>query len=833
MLKTQETSQNPSTNTDNQPLNFLDKELKTYKTDETIDVTNEEFLETVFGSSEQDVQPILVSFVGNPQTADKRNWQGWDRKRAIETCYLHNESNNYFSLSVFYSDKEVFNRQKKNFSALHAIMLDDIGTKVDTKRLRIEPSALIETSKDNYQAIYILSEPEKNIKKADRLMKAIIAAGLCDPGAGGPASRLARLPCAINGKYTPAFVCKVRHWNPEARYGVEQLISGLELEDFWEQTKSKSSAKNKKPRPDGSEPIYFPVKNKNPVIEKLKEKGLYKTPLGNGQHDITCPWVQEHTNGADGGTCYYEPNDEYPRGGFHCFHGHCKGRDIKGLLEFLKVDPRTTCKKSTIHADPGELDKIVDVAERELAKSSRYYQRGNTISIVTTSLENKETSITPIKPPTIRVALSSVANWKKYYASVGDYLPIDPPPAYANALFDMPSYKYLPVLKGLARQPYIRLDGSLMLSPGYDNKSCMFGVFSPQDYNVPSDPTKQQAQDSLKLLEGLLNEFCFKEQTDKAAALSAILTAAIRVSLPKAPMFHTRAPQIGSGKSYLGQIITAFSTPHLVASTTFPQDEEECKKLLLAELLKSPAAINFDNMTVDLIPYPSLCATLTEEFFSARILGASKTASVNTRTLFLSSGNNVGPIQDMGRRTITINIDAKCETPAAKEYKNPNLLEDVLSQRGRYVSAALTIIRAWIVAGRPKQPCKPLVSFGEWVELCCYPLMWLGLENPMTSAFKAMNDDPEKEMLGRLMAYWDGYFVKRAVMVRDLTGEAYRNTELLEILEDIAPGDKGGINNRSLGRWIKRHEGQVVNNLRLIPDDGKRSAKAWRLETVL
>jgi hypothetical protein len=102
---------------------------------------------------------------------------------------------------------------------------------------------------------------------------------------------------------------------------------------------------------------------------------------------------------------------------------------------------------------------------------------------------------------------------------------------------------------------------------------------------------------------------------------------------------------------------------------------------------------------------------LTAEYTSGRILGESKTAAVSTRTLFLSSGNNVGPIQDMTRRCITIYLDPMIETPASRTFNRPNLVQDLLQELERYVSAALTIIRAWIVAGRPMTHCKDKATF--------------------------------------------------------------------------------------------------------------------------
>jgi len=220
---------------------------------------------------------------------------------------------------------------------------------------------------------------------------------------------------------------------------------------------------------------------------------------------------------------------------------------------------------------------------------------------------------------------------------------------------------------------------------------------------------------------------------------------------------------------------------------------------------------------------------------SGRILGVSKTATVNTRALFLSSGNNVGPVQDMVRRCITIHLDPGCEVPAARSFARPNLVRDVLHERGRYVSAALTIIRAWVVAGRPKSACKALAGFGDWSDLCRQPLLWLGLEDPTESVFLAMSEDPDRETLGRILAAWQGVFGTKAAMVREAVNSNSEfneaHVELQEVLRDIAD-ERGQINRRRLGWWIKRHAGRIVNGLRFVRGIGRRSAETWQVEPV-
>ena len=188
---------------------------------------------------------------------------------------------------------------------------------------------------------------------------------------------------------------------------------------------------------------------------------------------------------------------------------------------------------------------------------------------------------------------------------------------------------------------------------------------------------------------------------------------------------------------------------------------------------------------------------MTSEYISGRILGISKTAVANTRTLFLSSGNNVGPIQDMGRRCITINLDPGVEIPAIRSFKRPYLIEEVRNERESYVSAALTIIRAWIIAGKPMTECKPLASYGEWSDLCRQPLLWLGCADPTLSIIDALSENPERGLLARLLTAWRAEFGNIPTMVREAVERSNRNMELNEVLHDIAYV-RGEINLRKL-----------------------------------
>ena len=671
-------------------------------------------------------------------------------------------------------------------------------------------------------------------------MNAIIAAGLCDPGANGPTARLARLPVAINGKYDGPFQCRLAEWRPDLRYSVETIVEGLQIE-MAPAGRPKRQKRNAIPAAETPESandnddVYLAAPSENPVIAELKKRALYKMPLGSGKHDITCPWVHEHTDALDTGAAYFEPDDLYPRGGFCCQHSHGHKYKVGALLEFLSVSVVAAKMKATIKVSGGEIHRIVDRAEQELARSGKYYQRGGLIASISVDPGSNESQIIQTAKPALARALSCVEVWQRFDKRAAEWIMIDPPDRHCGVLFDAQHYPHLPLLIGIARQPYLRDNGQIVSTAGYDAGSGMFGVFDARRFSIPDNPGKVEAAAALGRLSVLLSEFAFAAECDRAAALALLLTAAIRPALPHAPMFHVRAPVQGSGKSFLCKITTAIASPAPASPVSFPDNEEECGKLLLAMLLKSPAVIEFDDMSTDLLPFDKLKTAITEESISGRILGVSKDATVSTRTLFLSSGNNVGPVKDMCRRVLTINIDPLCATPATRRFKRPNLLNEVRRDRGKYVTDALVIVKAWILAGRPESDVPPLASFGDWSGYCRHSLIWLGLPDPVTTLFAQMSDDPDAELLGRLMKEWAGAFGAAAVGVRDLVARADfdKVTELSHVVREIAE-ERGSIINRSrLGWWIKRHEGRFVENRRIIPDRAAGgNAKVWRIVSV-
>ncbi|MDD7443009.1 MAG: hypothetical protein PUG38_10390 [Sutterellaceae bacterium] len=414
-----------------------------------------------------DVRPLYVGFAGSP--AGNGSWV------ATTTPPESVGTNNYFTISAFRPEGGRYARKKADFAGQCAVVLDDVTELVDPEkqkaqipfeRITLAPSWALETSSGNFQIGFILDKPITAVADADALTDSIIEAGLSDPGATGPATRLMRLPVGLNGKYTPPFTCALRMWAPFRKYSVEELRQGLDFhgsttlpEPPREASKTAIPARREAPKHSGSQragnAVYAPAKAVNPVLEALQERGLVRRQIDKGKYEISCPWKGDHTDEVDSGAAYWEPDDNHPIGSFKCMHGHCAERHIDDLLKFLGLDAEDACLKARIIARPGEANRIVLAAEEELAKTGKYFRRGGQVVSVVRSKEKGCVRLLPATQQSLLIELCRLTRWLHYDGRSKSEVPCDPPPKYLLAILDNQVQTVLPELIGISRQPVI------------------------------------------------------------------------------------------------------------------------------------------------------------------------------------------------------------------------------------------------------------------------------------------------------------------------------------------------------------------------------------------
>lgn len=800
-------------------------------------VTNAEFVAEIFDALPEGAVPIVCAKPGDPEQG------GWYPKSgtAVATICLSTD-NTYFNCSSVYPDETgKVTARKDATAAFHLLMLDDVGTKVDRSLLAgFTPTYALETSPGNCQIGIKLASPLTDPKKIEYLQKTIATAGLCDKGALG-AARWARLPQGINGKRKHRtdkgnpFQCELRIWNPGLAYSVEQIIEQL-VPQAPAQT-NLPALQPAKVLPGTREVvahhgsgIFTPRAAENPVITALRGQGLYKRELSPGVHDITCPWVQEHTDALDSGTAYFEPSDQYPIGGFCCQHSHRDEYHISHVTAHLGVTVQQARHKPLIRLEDGEGHRIVAFSEQVLAELGDYYQSGGKIVRLGFDPMTGAVTLYRCRPSGFRTALSAAADWERFDNRSNKWVRCNPPMDQVNALAEAEVYGTLHHLMGLAHQPFYREDGQLVATPGYDAVSMRYGAFNPAKYTTIGT-THEAAKAALASLLGLLEEFPFATGVDRAAAVSALFTAVLRPALDLAPAYSVTAPSPGGGKSYLCEVITLFASAGVTQRLSFPKREEEAGKVILSLLLTAPPVIEFDDMDSDWKAFSVINSLLTSQTVSDRKLGGNEMALVSTRTLVLGSGNNIEPARDLRRRIVSIRLDPACANPALRTF-NGNPVASMKADREKFVAAVLTIVEAWKAAGSPKADLPSLASYnGAWTRYCRQPLVWLGLPDPAAGLIEQIRHDPEAEQHGLFLREWVRVLGTGPIPVRSLVAATHDDEDLHEAVMALPVSDGRTINRGKLGWYLKANIGRIVDGLTVRRVD-QASRPAWRVERV-
>lgn len=577
--------------------------------------------------------------------------------------------------------------------------------------------------------------------------------------------------------------------------------------------------------PDEDE-VFSPAPSINHALSALEDSGLYLKAQAPGQHAVKCPWSHEH-GGDERPALYFEPTPDRPYGGFTCPCAHDERPGISELLGQLGVDQAKARSKPRIRFVSGRMLRILDVAERALALTGDYYQSGGVIVSISQTVWGDPTSAV-VSESALLKALARIAVWQKYDGRSKSWQACDPTPQLAKQLLNAQEYHHLPTLDAIARQPYFRKDGALVTQPGYDPIAKTFAAFDQSAFSVP-EPTEANAREALAELRELLSEVSFPSEADRSAALCAMLTAAVRSSLPLAPAINISASTPGAGKSYISKLLALFAGPGEPLNLSYPTSSDEATKAMLAALLAKPAVICFDDMQTDWVPHGMINRMLTSETVADRILGSSRTVQVGTNALVMGTGNNIAPIRDMTRRVVTVTIRPLTANPAMAVYRG-NPVGKVKAARERYVTLAQTIIRAWQAAGRPSSDVPPIATFGTWSDMCRQPLLWLGESDPATSLLDQVRHDPDAEPLSHLLEAWHNLFGMKPVTLRTLVdrAESQQRGDLLQAIMDLPVTERGNVNRSKLGWYLKRNAHRIVDGRHVEKADSSER-NAWRV----
>ena len=514
----------------------------------------------------------------------------------------------------------------------------------------------------------------------------------------------------------------------------------------------------------------------------------------------------------------------------------------------------------------GEMEKAVDEAQAALIRAQdgsavekKVFRRGDRIVAlaINKALDHKGRAIESqviieVGDYALAERLGIAATFQKWDARKkggGGWKRVDPPKDVVKTLIERGYSLKLPILVGVVNCPQFMVDGRILDKPGYDATTGVF--FDPRGAKFPviaDRPTLADAMTKRDRLLVLFHTFDFKSDTDRAVAMSLILTRLARLAMATAPLHAFDAPTAGSGKSMIVDIVAILATGETAPVFAQGSTLEEFEKRLSAQLMMGRQIIAIDNINNEL-DGDLLNQSLTQAEVDLRILGESRIITVRCSTVNTATGNNLRLVGDLTRRAAIGRLDPKTDRPEIRQFDYDPLV-DAREHRGELVAAALTILRAYVVAGMPGPPAR-LQGFGEWSDLICGALVWVGLKNPAETQETLRENDPKLSKLIRIATVWLKAFGEDRTTVSEAVEKAeekrrvgtYEDSKFEMNNPDLndafmAIGRRGAaINPEAIGKYLSSEAERVVvleNGAKVrFERDGKRGgAVLWTLVKV-
>lgn len=472
-----------------------------------------------------------------------------------------------------------------------------------------------------------------------------------------------------------------------------------------------------------------------------------------------------------------------------------------------------------------------------------FYQRNK--SIVRAAMIKAKTSdgnvievpgIINVTLPMLGRALGCVAEWEKLKAD-GDAVRIDPPKEVVEQIASMVGEWPFPPLAGVIGTQTMRLDGSIIDTPGYDETTGLLLVSPPKMPPISAHPTKAEAGTALETILSLLIEFPFADDASRSVAVSMILTVVLRGALlPAVPMHVATAPQPGTGKSYLLDTASAIATAERCPVIAMAPNPEETEKRLIGAALSGQPIIAIDNVS-EMLSGDFLNQVTERPVMQIRALGSSDVVRLsNTFTVF-ANGNNLSAPADLVRRTLTARLDANLENPEERDFtRDP--VKIVLEDRGTFVAACLTIGRAYVCAGYPEK-LRALPSFERWSDLVRSAIVWLGMSDPCSSMDLSRSEDPIRAARAAVFTSWAEQLGlnPNGLTTAELISEAeavdqhgFLHPKFRDACLSVAAERSGTtVSARRLGKWLASAEKNRVGDLKLTVNRQDAYRPRWVL----
>lgn len=510
--------------------------------------------------------------------------------------------------------------------------------------------------------------------------------------------------------------------------------------------------------------------------------------------------------------------------------------------------------------------QVADAAIEALAKGEPdLYQRANAlVRVLPEDVDQDEQKdkvkrpvgspkIALLPKPSLRETLSAVGRWQ------ADGEDCHVPQWAVEAIHARGTWPGVRRLVGVIEAPCLRPDGTVLDTPGFDLGTGLLYRPNTAFEPVPLSPTLDDAKAAGRELEEVVVDFPFELPAHKAAWLAEVLTGLARPAIDGlCPLTITEANTRGTGKNLLVDTVAVILTGREFPRSAHITDEAEIEKRITSIAMAGDNYVLIDNING---PFGGgyWDAALTSTWWTGRILGSNNMYSGPLTTVFFATGNNVSVTGDTARRVMVVRMLSMEERPEdRKGFQHDPLLPWVTEHRPRLVRAALTMLRAYVVAGCPEQGLR-WGSFEAWTRLVASALVWAGyadctktrlhLEDGAASATSHLNaflqawEDTfgaESQTAATVLKAIEGEERERRSTSRmDVDGGdvslpgAPRFSQLRDTLMDFCPGKDGRLPSpKSFGNRLSNAKDRVVQGRRLVGEKDRKGVMTWAVKVV-
>jgi hypothetical protein len=390
-----------------------------------------------------------------------------------------------------------------------------------------------------------------------------------------------------------------------------------------------------------------------------------------------------------------------------------------------------------------EEHKVNAAAAQALARDLEIYQRGGFLVRVVRDTAPAATKgirrpflprIEALPQPLLRERLAANARWFTIQEK-GEIAVEKPgrPPAWCVAAVlaraDWPGVRHL---ECVVDYPIMRLDGTILIHPGYDPATdLLLAYFGLLALPLKDAPTLDDAIAARDRLFEVVVDFPFVGESHRSAWVAALLTPLARFAFNgPTPLFLVDSNVRGSGKGLLLHCISRIVTGERFVVASYSNEQEELRKRITSLAMAGDRLVLLDNIA-GAFGNPVLDAALTATSWKDRVLGYNRITETPLYMTWYATGNNVQIGTDTARRTCHIRLESPEERPEERyNFRHSDLLGWIAQNRPQLLADALTILLAYHCAGRPDMGLPAWGSFEEWSRLVRSAVVWAGMPDP-------------------------------------------------------------------------------------------------------